>query len=256
MQLQQLVECATARADKGIVMMQGSEHLVPFLGPLASRVVAQSDVGGPVVRIGAVGLSGVEDALRSAAEGLGQHDILVLAMRAAPDRLPVGAVVDTLVGCGLWVVDVAPAPTRGVGCALVVTLDDTVPWHSYLLGDTISRSERSVRRLLAERAVEGLAERAQVATLRLRDRERTQELGRLRAVLEGREAELVRVTEELRRVRWASGVAQQGGLMMRAARVVRKDPIHGSARVLRSVLRRAGSRGRSGAVSENGDRSV
>ena len=238
MLLQELVERAARDAAQSIVVIEGSEHLIPFLGPLAGRIVAPSEAGGPVLRIGAIGTSGVEESVRSAAEGLGQRDLLVLALRSAPDRLPVGALVDTLVASGLWVVDAAPAPARGVGCALVVTRDDNAPWQSYLLGDTIPSTERSVLRMLAERAVEGLALRAQGAALRGRDRERTLELGQLRTALEDRQVEL----EQLR-LAMKVREARNGGLVMRASRLVRKHPIHGSSRVVRSVLRRLRDRG-------------
>ena len=289
MQLQQLVERAIADAEHSIVVIEDSGHLVPFLGPLASRIVDLSNANGPVLRIGSIGVSGVEEAVRSAADGMGERDVLVLAMRSAPDRLPIGILVDTLTACGLWVVEAAPAPARGVGCALVVTRDDSAPWRSYLLGDTIPSTERSVLRLLAERAVEGLAVRGQVATLKKSNRERTRELDRLRIamadqdaeldqlrqamadreaeldqlrqVMVDREAETVlvssqlghsleilaadleRVTEELRHALLAEREARQGGLMRQAARLVRKDPVHGSARVVRSVLRRTRNHG-------------
>ena len=289
MQLQQLVERAIADAEHSIVVIEDSGHLVPFLGPLASRIVDLSNANGPVLRIGSIGVSGVEEAVRSAADGMGERDVLVLAMRSAPDRLPIGILVDTLTACGLWVVEAAPAPARGVGCALVVTRDDSAPWRSYLLGDTIPSTERSVLRLLAERAVEGLAVRGQVATLKKSNRERTRELDRLRIamadqdaeldqlrqamadreaeldqlrqVMADREAETVlvsaqlgqsleiltadleRVTEELRHALLAEREARQGGLMRQAARLVRKDPVHGSARVVRSVLRRTRNHG-------------
>jgi len=263
MQLQQLVERATEGAAHDIVILAGSKHLIQFLGPLAGSVVAQSDAKDPVLWISAIGVSDVEDGVTSAAEGLGQRDVLVLAMRSAPDCLPVGPLVEALVTCGLWVVDVAPAPARGVGCALVVTRDESAPWRSYLLGDTISNTDRSVLRLLAERAVEGLAERAQVATLKQRDRELTRELETLRASIRDRGVEFERVTEELRHMteelrhmKEKERGPQHGGLMMQTARLVRRDPVRGTGRVLRSVLWRARHKGRARAVSEIDDGSV
>lgn len=288
MQLPLLLERATAKTDYCIVVLEDSDHLIPLLGPFAARVVALPDARGPVLRIGAIGTSGIEDAVRVAAEGLGEHDLLLLALRSAPDRLPVGALVDTLVECGLWVVDAASIPARGLGCALVVTRDDSAPWRSYLLGDTIPGTERSVLRMLAERAVEGLAERAFGAASRNRERERTLELSQARVAMEGREAELdqlrqamenraaevdqlrraldsraadvsristqsqalvdlqalelKRVTEQLRReeqLQREARRARKGSLMAQAVRLVRQDPVHGSARVLGSALRRA-----------------
>lgn len=292
MLLQQLVERAAPDADGGIVVTEGSEHLIPFLGPLATRVVDPSDVRGPVVRLCAIGTSGVEDSVRAGAEGLGERDILVLAMRSSPDRLTVGALVDTLVAGGLWVVEAAPSPARGVGCALVVTRDDTAPWRSYLLGDTIPSAERSVMRLLAEHVVEGLALRAQGSGLRSRDRAQTRELDQLRQALADREVELEEqrqaladrgadrsiaelrrlvdlqegelkaVTGELHRAQRTEREARQGGQMRRAVRLVRQDPVHGSSRVLHSVWRRARHQGSTHhgqadvGTSENDDRSV
>ena len=269
MLLQSLVERAASDEAGSIVVLEGSEHLIPFLGPLSSRVVAASEARGPVLRLCAIGSSGTEDSVRAAARGLGEHDVLVLAMRSAPGRLPVGALIDTLVECGLWVVESSPDPARGVGCALVVTLDGGAPWRSYLLGDTIPNAGRSVLRLLAEHEVEGLAVRAQGSELRNRDRARALELEQVRKELSGREAELTKlrkaaadrdadrsiaqlrrlvdlqeaklqaVTDELRRAQRSAREARQGGQLKRAARLVRQDPVRGSSRVLRSVLRRA-----------------
>jgi len=286
MLLQELVERAAPDVAQGIVVMAGSEHLVPFLGPLAARVLDPSEASGPVVRIAAIGTSDVEDSVRASAEGLGGRDILVLAMRLPPGRLPVGRLVETLVTCGLWVVEGAPAPARGLGCALVVTRDDSAPWRSYLLGDTLARAERSVARLLAEHVVEGLALRAQGAELRSRDRARTLELEQVRSAMAERdaeleharqeiadraadrsvaqlrrqvdlqEAELRAVTEELRRAQRAEYDARHGGRVMRAIGLVRHDPVHGSSRVLRSVLRRRDRGHAHESTSENDDSSV
>lgn len=264
MQLQQLVERATEGGAHDVVILAGGEHLVQFLGPLAGSVVARSDAKDPVLWISAIGVSGVEDGVTSAAEALGQRDVLVLAMRSAPDCLPVGPLVEALVNCGLWVVEVAPAPARGVGCALVVTRDESAPWRSYLLGDTISHTDNSVLRLLAERAVEGLAERAQVATLKQRDRELTRELETLRASIRDRGVEFERVTDELRRMKEdelrrmkeKERGPQHGGLIVQAARLVRREPVRGTGRVFRSVLWRARHKGRARAVSEIDDGSV
>jgi hypothetical protein len=291
MLLQTLVERAAPDAAQRIVVIEGSEHLVPFLGPLGERVGDPSGAAGPVLRIAAIGTSGVEDSVRAAAEGLGEHDVLVLALRAAPDRLPVGALVDTFVSCGLWVTEAAPSPARGVGCAFALTRDGSVPWRSYLLADAIPDTESSVLRLLAERAVEGLAMRAQGAALRGSDRARTLELDQLRKVLVDRdaelaglrqaladretdranarlrllvdlqEAELMRAADEVRRAQRAESEAR-GGHLKRAARLVRQDPVHGSSRVLRSLWRRTRAHGSAdhghpdGATSENGDSSV
>jgi len=296
MLLEELVERAAPDAAQGIVVVEGSEHLVPFLGHLAQRVVAPSEAHGTVVRIGAIGTSDVEESVRAAAEGLGEHDQLVLAVRATPDRLPVSVLVETLVACGLWVVEAVPAPARGVGCAFVVTLDDSVPWRSYLLGDMIPSTERSVLRLLAERAVEGLALRAQGTAFRKRNRELTleldkahlalekgeAELGQLRQAIADRDAaaeadrsvakllglvavhaaELKDVTEELRRAQQAERGTRWGAQAKWAVSLIRHDPIHGSSRIMRSVVRRtrdrfsADQRHVNGATSESDDGSV
>jgi hypothetical protein len=268
MLLQTLVERAAPDPAVRIVVIEGGEHLVPFLGPFGDRVVAASEASGPVLRVAAIGTTEVEDSVRAAAEGLGPHDMLLLALRFAPDRLPVGALVDTFVSCGLWVTQAAPAPARGVGCAFVLTRDERAPWSSYLLGDTIPDTGRSVLRLLAERAVEGLALRAAGVRLRSRERELDQvqvvmaeheaelsklreadlEMGRanarLRLLVDLQEAELIRATDEVRRARRAEREAREGGLARAAVRLVRQDPLHGSARVMRSVLGRLGRRAR------------
>jgi len=289
MLLQVLVERASSDAELSLVVPAGSEHLIAFLGPLAQRVVSPSEAQGPVVRICAIGTSEVEGSLRAACDGLAEADFLVLAMRSAPDRLPVGILVDTLVDCGLWVVEAAPAPARGVGCALVVTRDETAPWRSYLLGDQIPGADRAVLRLLAEHVVEGLSLRAQGAELRGRDRARARELDRLNELNTDRETEVAELqqaladctalvtanrlrqlvdlqqkkindlTQELARAQLA---ARQGGTVRQAIRLVRQDLVHGGSRVLRSLWRRTRDHrdnrqgGADGGTSGDDDRSV
>ena len=127
-------------------------------------------------------------------------------------------------------------------------------------------------RLLAERAVEGLALRAQGTAFRKRNRElaleleRAQlalakgeaELGQLRQDLANRDAaaeadrsvakllglvafhaaELKDVTEELKRAQQAERETRWGAQAKKAMSLVRHDPVHGSSRIVGSVVRR------------------
>ncbi len=240
MQLEQLVARARGREARPILVDQGSEHLIPFLGALSEAVTDQPT--GPAVRLRAVGTNDMVDTIASVVHDLGPTDTLVLALRAEPQNLPVAAMVQLFVSETLWVLESAPSPARGVGSAIVLTREQGRPLRSHLIGDEVELDDRAVLRLVAERGVEGLAVRAQQALERSRVREQQGTIRRLEAALAAREAELAHARHGL-----------EGGRSRLTARRLVPD----AARTMRRRLNRLrASRGRSAPASTKSESSV
>lgn len=199
MQLEQLVARARGEDELPVVLEPGSEHLRAFLGGLSEVVVDQAS--SPAVRVLAVGANGMLDTISAALQVLGDDDTLVLAMRAEPQNLPVGPLVQLLVDEGVWVLESAPSPARGVGSAFVLTRQEGRPLRSHLLGDEVALSQTSVLRLVAERGVEGLALRAHQVLDRGRLRELQRQLAGLQRDLEAKDASLTQALEQLESLR-------------------------------------------------------
>jgi hypothetical protein len=214
--------------------------------------------GRPSVRLALVPAGSPSDDLCRALTSAGDRDIVVLLLADPPADLPVGALVDAVAQAGLSVLDASPVVSRHARTALVVSRDASLPLRSYLIGDPLERSAESTQRLLTERAIEGLVQRAAAH----RDGERLlafdAEVGALSARLETAEDKVATLTREnaalaadvarLKKLSTtqAAELARRDQSLPRLARravgAVRGDARRGTARIIRALLLRAGKR--------------
>ncbi|GGB84484.1 hypothetical protein N798_11235 [Knoellia flava TL1] len=181
----------------------------------------------------------VERALASA----GDRDVVVLLCVSLPENLPVGPLVDVVTRAGARVVRVEGLRTRHARTALVLTRDASVPGVSYLLGHAVSEDDSAQRRLANEWQLEGLQLRALAATLERRLEGALSEAAALRVEKAAVESRLsAQAKEHARSVASLERRLAEGGLgprIRRAARTISSDPVGGSRKVAKAVVRRA-----------------
>ena len=172
----------------------------------------------------------------------GDRDVVVLLCAARPEELPVGPLVDVVTRAGVRVVRVEGLRTRHARTAIVLTRDSSVPAVSYLLGHAVPDDHSAHRRLANEWQLEGLQLRALTATLERRLEGALAEAAALRVEKAAVESSLASQAKEHARAvaalerRLADGL---GSRVRRAARTISSDPVAGSRKVAKAVVRRA-----------------
>jgi hypothetical protein len=180
------------------------------------------------------------------ADGLGPHDVLLLAMRVRPEDLPVGPLVQAACTLGLRVVRAEGLRhAQGAQTVVVVTSDRDEPQRSYLLGQDLPESEATRLRQANEWALEGLQLRALAAKTEAAVGAASAEADALRAErarleearqrLETQVQSLTRVNGLLR----AEADRRAARRLRKAAQMLREDPVDGARRLARAAARRA-----------------
>jgi hypothetical protein len=177
---------------------------------------------------------------------LGPHDVLVLAMRARPDELSVGPLVQAACASGLRVVRAeGMRHAQGAQTVMALTSDSDEPQRSYLLGQELPESTATRLRQANEWAVEGLQLRALAARREAAlgaasadaDALRA-ERARLEAAREQLDAEVQSLTRANRELR-AAAERTPARRLRNAARMLREDPVKGVRRLVSAAVRRA-----------------
>jgi hypothetical protein len=182
------------------------------------------------------------------AGGLGPHDVLVLAMRARPEDLPVGPIVQAACASGLRVIRAEGLRhAQGAQTVVVLTSDRDEPQRSYLLRQDLPLSETTRLRQANEWAVEGLQLRALASrrgdaleVARAEVRALRTERDRLGADRQRLEAQVQSLNQANRLLR-AEADRRPARMLRKAARLLREDPVDGARRLARAAARRARS---------------
>lgn len=119
---------------------------------------------------------------------------VVAFLPTTPLELPVAVVIDALSASGVQAVEAVPVEHARFGVALLgVRSEGRAPVASYLSGrEPVAADEAALRRIIAERVVEGLALRARLASL-----EAVSETEALKAELASTKAELAATKKKL-----------------------------------------------------------
>lgn len=223
-----------------------SEAAAPVAQALPDSVpVEQATDGEAVVRVDLAPAGSAKEAAQGLLSALGDRDVAVLLLVCLPEDVPVGPLVELVTRAGARIVRVEGVRTRHARTAVVLTRDPSLPVVSYLLGHEVPQDEAAQRRLSNEWQLEGAQLRALAATLERRLEGALAESAALRvekAAVESRLAgqgrQHAKEVAALER-RLAAGGQGLGPRLRRAARTVSADPVGGSKKVARAVVRRA-----------------
>jgi hypothetical protein len=143
---------------------------------------------------------------------------IVVFLPVNPLGIPVGVVVDALVASGVQAVDAIPVEHAVFGVAVVgARREGWAPVTSYLSGRTpLTPDEAGLRRIVAERVVDGLATRARL------DGQGGTEVDQLRAELQKAQADLAATKKRL------DGIVSSPSYVL-AKRIARIKPGGGKA---------------------------
>lgn len=242
MALKELVSSYTG-GDAGRRLLH-SEAAAPLAQALTdARPAGKNDGDDPAVRVDLAPSGREAETAERALGDSGERDVVVLLCVCLPENLPAGPLVDVVTRAGARVVRVEGLRTRHARTAVVLTRDATVPGVSYLLGHAVTDEDAARRRLANEWQVEGFQLRALTATLERRLEGALAEAGALRVEkaavesrLSAREKEHAKVVASLERHLAERGLAPR---IRKAARIISSDPVGGSRKVAKAVVRRA-----------------
>jgi hypothetical protein len=223
-----------------------TEAAAPLAQALPDSVpVEQAPQGEPVVRVDLAQKASTTQVAEGLLEALGDRDVAVLLLVSLPEDVPVGPLVDLVTRAGARVLRVEGLRTRHARTAVVLTRDPGLPVVSYLLGHEVPQDDVAQRRLSNEWQLEGNQLRALAATLERRLDGALAEAAALRVEKAAVESRLsaqgrqhAKEVAALER-RLAEGGKGLGPSLRRAARTISADPVAGSRKVAKAVVRRA-----------------